>query len=41
MIKDSVLREIFESKGNEVEGKWKEYVTRSFMICSPHQIAVR
>jgi hypothetical protein len=38
MFENRVLRRIFWPKRDEVRGEWKNYVMRSFMICTPHQI---
>jgi hypothetical protein len=32
---------MFEPTWGEVTGEWKNYIMRSFMICTPHQIAYR
>jgi hypothetical protein len=32
-----VLRKIFGPKRNEVTGNGEDYITSSFMICTPHQ----
>jgi hypothetical protein len=37
VIDNRVLREIFEPKRDE--GSGEDYITRSFMICTPQQIA--
>jgi hypothetical protein len=34
---DRVLRMEFEPKGEEVTGDWKNFIVRSFMICTLHQ----
>ena len=34
-----VLRRILGSKRNEVKGNGENYVTGSFIICTPHQIS--
>jgi hypothetical protein len=33
-----VLWRIFGSKGDDVTGEWKNYVTKSLIICIPHPI---
>jgi hypothetical protein len=33
-----VLRKIFLPKRDEITREWKDYITRSFVICTPHQI---
>jgi hypothetical protein len=37
VFENRVLRRIFGPKRNEVMGKWRNYIMRSFMICTPHQ----
>jgi hypothetical protein len=32
------LRRIFRPKKNEVAGRWENCITRSFMICTFHQL---
>jgi hypothetical protein len=36
MIENRVLRKIFEPKGGGVKGEWREYMNRSFMLCTAH-----
>jgi len=39
VFENGVLRKIFGPKKDEVTGDWRRlYVTRSFMISTPHQI---
>jgi hypothetical protein len=39
VFENRVLRKIFGPKRDEVTGKWREdYITRSCMIFTPHQI---
>jgi hypothetical protein len=33
-----VQRRIFGPKRDEVTGEWKNYITRSLIICTPHPI---
>jgi hypothetical protein len=41
VFKKRVLRKLFKPKRDEVTGEWKQKgITRSFMICTPHQILV-
>ena len=37
VFENRVLRRIFGPKKDEVIGKWRNYIIRSFMICTPHQ----
>jgi hypothetical protein len=41
VFKNRVLRRIFGSERDEVTRKWKNYVMRSLMICTAHQILFR
>jgi hypothetical protein len=34
-----VLRRMFGPKRDEVTGGGEDYITRSFMLCTPHQIS--
>jgi hypothetical protein len=38
LLENRVLRKISGSKRDEVTGSGKDYITRSFIICSPQQI---
>jgi hypothetical protein len=38
VFENRVLRRIFGSKRDEVTGNGEDYITRSFMLCTPHQI---
>jgi hypothetical protein len=38
VFENNVLRKIFGPKRDEVTEKRKYYVTRNFMLCTPHQI---
>ena len=38
VFENRALRRIFGPKRDEVTGNGEDYVTRSFMICTPHQI---
>jgi hypothetical protein len=38
MFENRVLRRVFGSKWHEITGSGEDYITRSFMICTPHQI---
>jgi hypothetical protein len=38
VFENKVLRRIFEPKRYEEQGSGEDYITRSFMLCSPHQI---
>jgi hypothetical protein len=40
VFKNRVLRRIFEPKDN-VNGSGEDYITRSLVICTPHQIFCR
>jgi hypothetical protein len=37
VFENKVLRRIFGPKRDEVTGKWRRLLTRSFMLCTPHQ----
>ena len=37
MFENRVLRKILWPKREWVTGSGKDYITRSFMMCSPHQ----
>jgi hypothetical protein len=37
VFENSVLRRIFGPKREVVEGDWKNYVMKSFMLCTAHQ----
>ena len=34
-----VLRRIFRPKRDEVTGNGEDYITKSFMLCTPHQLS--
>jgi hypothetical protein len=36
IFKNRVQRRIFEPKRDEVRGNGEDYITRSFMLCTPH-----
>jgi hypothetical protein len=38
MFENRVLRRIFGPKRDEVRGSGENYITRSLMICTTHQI---
>jgi hypothetical protein len=38
MFENRVLRRIFGPKRDEVTGEWRNYITRSFVICTLHQV---
>jgi len=38
VFENRVLKVIFGPKRDEVKGKWKNYITRSIMICTSHSI---
>jgi hypothetical protein len=38
VFKNRVLSRIFGPKRDEVTGSGEDYITRSFMLCTPHQI---
>ena len=38
VFKSGVLRKIFVPEGDEVMGSSEDYTTRTFMMCTPHQI---
>jgi len=38
VLKNRVLRRIFGPKRDEIPGKGGNYIMRSLMICTPHQI---
>jgi len=38
VFKNRVLTKIFEPKRDEVTGDWRNYIMRSLMICTAHQI---
>ena len=38
VFENRMLRKIFRPKKDEVTGEWEDYITRSLVICSPHQI---
>jgi hypothetical protein len=37
-FENRVLRRIFGPKREELTGSGEDYITRSFMLCIPHQI---
>jgi hypothetical protein len=38
VLEDRVLRRTLGPKREEVRGEWEDYITRSLMICTAHQI---
>jgi hypothetical protein len=38
VFENRVLRGIFVPKRDEVTGEWKNFIIKSFMICTPHPI---
>jgi hypothetical protein len=40
-LEDRVLRRIFRPMRDKVRGKWKNYIMRSFKICTAHPILFR
>jgi hypothetical protein len=38
VFENRVLRRIFGPKRDEVTGEWRRFLTRSFILCTPHQI---
>jgi len=41
VFESRVLRRIFRPKRDEVTGEWRNYIMRSLLICTPHQILFR
>jgi hypothetical protein len=41
VFENRVLRRIFGPKRDEVTGEWKDYITKSFMLCTPHQVSFK
>jgi hypothetical protein len=41
MFENRMLRRTFGPKRDEVTGDWKNYITRSLMVCNPHPILFR
>jgi hypothetical protein len=39
VFENKVLRRIFGPKRDEVTGEWRRLYTRSFKLCTPHQIS--
>jgi hypothetical protein len=39
VFENKVLRRIFGPKRDEVTGEWRDCITKSFMLCTPHQIS--
>jgi hypothetical protein len=37
VFENKVLRRIFESMRDEVQGIGEDYITRNFMLCTPQQ----
>jgi hypothetical protein len=37
-LENRVLRRIYGPKRDEVTGEWRNYITRSLMICTAHPI---
>jgi hypothetical protein len=40
VFENSVLRRIFGLKRDEVTESGEDYITRSFMLCTPHHISI-
>jgi len=38
VFENKVLSEIFGPTRDEITGEWRRLKTRSFMICTPHQM---
>jgi hypothetical protein len=38
VFENRALRKIFGPKRDEVTGEWRNFIMRSFMICTPHPI---
>jgi hypothetical protein len=38
VFENRVLRKIFGRKRDEVTGSGEDYITRNFMICTPHTL---
>jgi hypothetical protein len=38
VCENTLLRRILGPKRDEVTGEWRNYIRRSFMLCTPHQI---
>jgi hypothetical protein len=38
VFENRVLRRIFGPKRDEMMGEWRKCITRSFMICTLHQV---
>jgi hypothetical protein len=38
VFQNRLLRRIFRPKRDEVRGIGEDYITRSFMLCTPHKI---
>jgi hypothetical protein len=41
VFKNRVLRRVFGPKRDEITGCREEYMKRSFMLCTPHQMSFR
>jgi hypothetical protein len=39
VFENKVLRRIFGPKRDEVTGSGEDYITKSFMLCTPHQVS--
>jgi hypothetical protein len=39
VFENKVLRRIFGPKRDEVRGSGEDYITRSFMLCTSHQVS--
>jgi hypothetical protein len=38
VFENGVLKKVLVSKRDEVTGEWRNNITRSLMLCTPHQI---
>jgi hypothetical protein len=38
VLENRVLRKMFGPKRCEVTGQWRNYIMKSFIICTPHQM---
>jgi hypothetical protein len=38
VFENTVRRRLFGPKRDEITGEWEDYITRSSMICTHHQI---
>jgi hypothetical protein len=39
VFENRMLRRVFVSERDEVTGNGADYITRSFMLCTPHHIS--